>query len=135
MSIPTKPGFMIMAPIPVLRGPLQRPRSTVQVWVCSAGEDPAGSRSCDQGPNDLSPATILTQSPHTGTQERNGTVSSYQCQRCSLRREGRTASGRYLCSPTSRRWMTATICHGTPVAFSTCFVDGLVSLDFPSDSI
>src|SRR5215831_5335256 len=37
MSIPTKPGFIIMAPIPVLRGPLQRPRSTVQVWVCSGG--------------------------------------------------------------------------------------------------
>src|SRR5690606_35624942 len=33
MSQPTKPGCIFMMPIPVLRGPSPRPRSTVQAWV------------------------------------------------------------------------------------------------------
>ena len=58
-----------MVPLPVVRGPLLRPRATVQVGVLwqRAGIEPAYGLN-DRGPNDLPPASILAHLQHTGTQ-------------------------------------------------------------------
>ena len=68
--MPMKPGAMIMEPVPVLRGPVKRPRSTVQVEEAVGRRPSPLAAFSARDPTVCLPTHNQPQLEHTGTQRR-----------------------------------------------------------------